>query len=151
MVIPCTLTSPEVLSQYPYRLRYLKNRNADSVSAISSAAGVASQIPFTPRMRGSTIIVISMNTKDLENARTAETIPLDSAVNIPLVKILNPIKSSAMVQILLPATARSYTGLSGLAKIDTSGFVSKKEAMTVTREIPPITLRLSPTSFFNFP
>ena len=85
----------------------MKNRKTDRASAISSAAGVASQIPFTPRISGSTIIVISMNTNDLENASTAETIPLDSAVNIPLAKILNPIKSSAAVQILFPVTARS--------------------------------------------
>lgn len=60
----------------------------DNASAINSAAGVASQIPFTPKISGSTIIVISINTNDLENARTAETIPLDNAVNIPLAKIL---------------------------------------------------------------
>ena len=43
---------------------------------------------------------MSMNTKNLENARTTETTPFDSAVNSPLAKILNPIKRRAMVQIL---------------------------------------------------
>ena len=85
----------------------------DRIRAISSAAGVASQIPFTPRSAGSTSIVININTKDREKARTAETTPLDNAVNIPLAKILKPIKSKAMVQIWFPVTARPYTGCPG--------------------------------------
>ena len=80
---------------------------SDKASAISSAAGVAIQIPFTPRIMGSTIIAASINTKDLENARTADTIPLDKAVNIPLAKILNPIKNRAIVQSRFPVTAKS--------------------------------------------
>ncbi len=52
----------------------------------------------------------SINTNDRENARTAYTIPLDNAVNIPLVKTLNPIKNRAIVQSLFPVTASSYTG-----------------------------------------
>ena len=124
--------------------------NADSISAISSAAGVASQIPFTPRSSGSTIMVISIKTNDLENASTAETIPFDNAVNIPLAKILNPIKKSATVQILFPVTASSYTGLSGRANTDTSGLVNIKEAATVIRQIHAITFRLVATSFFSF-
>ncbi len=60
-------------------------------------------------------MVISINTNDLENASTAETTPFDSAVNNPLAKILNPINSSAAVQIRFPVTAKSYTGLSGRA------------------------------------
>ena len=122
----------------------------DNASAISSAAGVASQIPFTPKISGSTIIVININTNDLENARTAETIPLDNAVNIPLAKILKPIKNSAMVQILFQVTARSYTGLSGRANTDTNGLVSRKDTATVTTEITAITFRLTATIFFNF-
>lgn len=122
----------------------------DNASAINSAAGVASQIPFTPKISGSTIIVISINTNDLENARTAETIPLDNAVNIPLAKILKPIKNNAAVHILFPVTARSYTGLSGRANTDTSGLVNIKEAATVTTEITAITFMLNATSFFNF-
>ncbi len=78
----------------------------DNASAISSAAGVASHMPFTPKTSGSTIMVISINTKDLENASMADTIPLDNAVNIPLAKILKPMKNNAIVQILLPVTAR---------------------------------------------
>ena len=95
-------------------------------------------------------MVISINTKDLENASMAETMPLDNAVNIPLANILNPIKNRAMVHILFPVTARSYTGLSGLAKTDTSGAVSKKEAATVITDMHAITFRLTPTSFFSF-
>ena len=64
-------------------------------------------MPLTPKIAGSTSIVISINTKDLENARMAEITPFDNAVNVPLAKILNPIKNSAMVQILFPVTARS--------------------------------------------
>ena len=68
--------------------------------------------------------MISMNTKEREKARTAETTPLDRAVNMPLAKILKPMNSSAMVQIRLPVKARPYTGLSGRANTDTSGPVA---------------------------
>lgn len=122
----------------------------DKARAISSAAGVASQMPFTPKNKGSANIATSINTKDLENARTAETTPLDNAVNIPLAKILKPINSSAIVHIRFPVTAKPYTGLSGRAKTDTSGLVSINEAATVMAEINMITRKLVPTSFFNF-
>ena len=88
-------------------------------------------------------MVISINRKDLEKASAAETIPLDSAVNIPLAKMLKPIKNSAAVHILFPVTARSYTGLSGRAKTDTKGLVSRKEAATVITEITEITFMLT--------
>ena len=100
-------------------------------------------------MRGSTIIVISIKTKDLANARTAETIPFDNAVNMPLAKILKPIKNNAMVQILFPVTASSYTGLSGRAKTPTSGLVRKKDRATVNTEMTAITFMLTATSFFS--
>ena len=81
------------------------NIHADRAKAISSAAGVASQMPVTPKIAGRISMAISMNTKEREKARIAETIPLDSAVNIPLAKMLKPIKSSASVQIRFPVTA----------------------------------------------
>lgn len=117
---------------------------------MSSAVGVANQMPFTPKIAGSTIMVISINIKDLENARAAETTPLDRAVNIPLAKILNPIKNNAIVQILFPVTARLYTGLSGRANTNTKDFVNKKETATVKTEITAITFRLIETNFFSF-
>ena len=83
------------------------NIHADRARAINSAAGVASQMPFTPKTAGRISIVISINTKEREKARIAETIPLDKAVNIPLAKILKPIKNSARVQIRFPVTASS--------------------------------------------
>ena len=95
-------------------------------------------------------MVISINTKDLEKARMAEMIPLDNAVNIPLAKMLKPIKNNAIVHILFPVTARPYTGLSGRANTDTSGLVRKKEAKAVTREIQAMILRLEAASFFSF-
>ncbi len=73
--------------------------------AISSAAGVASQMPFTPSSTGRVSMVSIINTKEREKASTPETTPLDSAVNIPLAKMLKPIKSSATVQIRFPVTA----------------------------------------------
>lgn len=94
-------------------------------------------------------MVISINTKEREKARTAEIIPLDSAVNIPLAKILKPIKTRAKEQIRFPVTASSYTGLSGRAKTDTKGFVAIKENANVIREITAMTFRLVVTSFFN--
>ncbi len=107
-------------------------------------------MPFTPRIKGSTIMVMSINTNDLENARTAETIPLDNAVNIPLAKMLNPIKHNAAVHIRFPVTASSCTGLSGLTNTDTRGLVSKQDAATVITEINAITFKLTSTSFFSF-
>ncbi len=94
-------------------------------------------------------MVISINTKDLEKASTAETTPLDNAVNIPLAKILKPMKNKAIVQILFPVTARPYTGLSGRANTDTSGLVSTREAATVTTDIHAITRKLTDTSFLT--
>lgn len=95
-------------------------------------------------------MVMSINTKERENARIAEMIPLDSAVNIPLAKILNPIKSRARLQIWFPVMASSYTGLSGLVNMDTRGLVVVKESTTDAREIAAITFRLIEINFFNF-
>lgn len=52
-------------------------------------------------------MAIAVNKKVREKASTAEIIPLESAVNIPLAKMLKPTKSSASEQIRLPTTARS--------------------------------------------
>lgn len=60
------------------------------MTAIRSATGVASQIPWIPSRAGSTNMVMNINTKVREKANTADTIPLESAVNIPLIKILKP-------------------------------------------------------------
>ena len=117
---------------------------------MNSAAGVASQIPFMPRRAGRTSIVISMNTKEREKARTAETMPLDRAVNIPLAKMLKPMKNNARVQIRFPVAASSYTGLSGRAKMETSGPVAAKETAALTSELKAITFKLVATSFFSF-
>ena len=46
-----------------------RNIYTDRSMAISSAAGVASQIPFTPRKAGSTSMVTSINTKEREKAK----------------------------------------------------------------------------------
>lgn len=75
--------------------------------AMNSATGVASQIPVTPKRAGRISMAITVNTKVRENARTAEMIPLERAVNIPLAKTLKPTKSNASEQIRLPTTARS--------------------------------------------
>lgn len=117
---------------------------------MSSATGVASQIPWIPNNAGRTSMVMSINTKDRENARTAEMIPLDNAVNIPLAKILNPIKSRARLQMRFPITASSYTGLSERTNIDTKALVAEKERITDTREIAAITFRLIVISFLSF-
>lgn len=64
--------------------------------------------------------MMSMNTKERENASTAETLPLDKAVNMPLMKMLKPMKNRAIVHTRFPVTASSYTGCSGDAKKPTS-------------------------------
>lgn len=126
------------------------NMNMDNARAINSAAGVASQMPFTPKIAGSRSMVASMNTKEREKARIAETMPLESDVNIPLAKILNPMKNRAMLQMRFPVTANPYTGFSGRAKIDTNGFVAEIDTATVNTEITAIVFKLVDTSFFNF-
>ena len=123
---------------------------AASITANSSAAGVASHIPVTPNNKGRRSKHVTINTKDREKARTAETIPLFNAVNIPLEKILNPINNKAMLQILFPVTARSNTGSFGLAKILTRGFVIIKDVLKEIIDITPIILRLFRISFFSF-
>ena len=79
----------------------------DRISAVNSAAGTASHAPVTPNRAGSISMAITIKTKDLEKARTAEINPLDSAVNIPLMNTLKPIKISATEQIRFPVTAKS--------------------------------------------
>lgn len=46
-----------------------------------------------------------MNTKEREKARTAETRPLDRAVNMPLANTLKPMKTRAEEQMRFPVTA----------------------------------------------
>lgn len=72
---------------------------------MNSATGVAIQTPCTPKNRGRMPIVMSMNTKERENASTAETLPLDKAVNMPLMKMLKPMKNRAIVHTRFPVTA----------------------------------------------
>ena len=76
------------------------------MTAINSVAGVASQIPITPKNAGRISMAIMVNTKVRKKASTAEIIPLESAANIPLAKMLNPTKSNASEQIRFPWTAR---------------------------------------------
>ena len=106
--------------------------NADKHIAANSATGFASHTPFTPKRAGSTITI---NTKERENASTAEINPLDKAVNIPLANTLNPIKISAAEHIRFPVTAKSYTSFPGREKTDTKGLVRITErtvAVTAT-------------------
>lgn len=116
-----------------------------------SAAGVASQMPLTPNIRGRIIMAAIINTKDLENASTADTMPLESAVNIPLANMLKPMKSNAMVHTLFPVTARSKTGLSGRVNTDTKGSVRKNDAAAVKTEITAMTFKLTLARVFSFP
>lgn len=51
-------------------------------------------------------MAIAVNKKVRDKASTAEIIPLESAVNIPLAKMLKPTKSSASEQIRLPPGRR---------------------------------------------
>ncbi len=133
-----------------YLFLYFRNIKQANAIAISSAAGVASQIPVTPKNNGSANKQITMNTKEREKARIAETIPLFKAVNIPLEKILNPINNNAILQILFPVTASSNTGLSGLAKMLTSGFVMIKDAAKKRTEITAMIFKLLRISFLSF-
>lgn len=105
---------------------------------------------MTPKNNGSANKQITMNTKEREKARIAETIPLFKAVNIPLEKILNPINNNAILQILFPVTASSNTGLSGLAKMLTSGFVMIKDAAKKRTEITAMIFKLLRISFLSF-
>ena len=126
------------------------NMAADKTIAANSATGVASHTPVTSKSAGRISIAMTINTKERENASTAEIRPLDSAVNIPLANTLKPIKIRAREQIRFPVTARSYTGLSGWANTDTSGSVSASEPMRVTAAITLMIFKLMRISFFNF-
>ena len=105
---------------------YFINIKHDNNIANNSATGVANQIPVTLNNNGNTIKQITINTKERANARIAETIPLLRAVKILLEKMLNPINSNAILQILFPITARSNTGLSGLAKNSNKRFCNNQ-------------------------
>lgn len=74
---------------------------------MNSATGTAIQTPVTPRKRGSIIRLITINTRVLENDTIADIFPLESAVNIPEEKILNPLNRKLYAKILNPTTASS--------------------------------------------
>ena len=52
-------------------------------------------------------ILATVNRNDREKASTADTTPLDRAVNIPLAKTFSPTNSSAMEHSRFPVTASS--------------------------------------------
>ena len=118
--------------------------------ANNSATGVASHIPVILNNNGNTNKDITINIKEREKAKIAEIIPLFKAVNMPLEKMLNPINNNAILQIRFPVTASSNTGLSGLAKILTSGFVIMRDTVKEISEITIIVFMLFRISFFNF-
>ena len=124
-------------------------KTADNIAS-NSATGVASHIPVTLNNNGNTNKDITINIKEREKAKIAEIIPLFKAVNIPLEKMLNPINNNAILQIRFPVTARSNTGLSGLVKILTSGFVITSDTVKEIMEITTIIFMLFRISFFNF-
>ena len=88
----------------------------------------------------------SIKTKEREKARIADTMPLESAVNKLLAKILNPMKNRANVQSRFPDTARLYTGSLGRANTPTRGFVKRNESVTVKTEMQAMTRKLSEAS-----
>lgn len=57
---------------------------SETIIPKNSAAGVASQTPLICNISGSSRIAPSENKKVGQNAITPDTIPLESAVNIPL-------------------------------------------------------------------
>ena len=59
----------------------------EAARARTSAAGMESQTPSTPRTSGSVSTAARMNTKVLRKERMAETLPLDRAVNLSLIHI----------------------------------------------------------------
>ena len=95
-------------------------------------------------------MLATVNRNDREKASTADTTPLDRAVNIPLAKTFSPTNSRAMEHRRFPVTARSYTGLSGRVKIPTRGTVARMEITVQRTDAPTMNLTLNPTSFFSF-
>ena len=95
-------------------------------------------------------MLATVNRKERENASTAETTPLDRAVNIPLAKTFSPTNNNAREQERLPVTASAWTGLSGRAKMPTRGTVARIETTVQRTEAPMINRMLKPTSFFSF-
>ena len=69
---------------------------------MNSVNGTISQIPLTPKNWGKTIIPIINNIKVLIIESIADILPLENAVNIPQVNILNPLTKNPIEKILKP-------------------------------------------------
>ena len=74
---------------------------------IPSAVGTAIQIPMIPKSRGSSRIPPQSRPKVRRKDRTAETLPLERAVNRAEIKILKPQKRKFMEKTGKPAAAIS--------------------------------------------
>ena len=61
------------------------------MTVMNSASGMVNQIPFTPRKIGKRITPMIMRIKLLKTEISADTFPLEKAVNIAEAKILIPI------------------------------------------------------------
>lgn len=86
----------------------------------TSDTGTESHNPLIPKNIGRIIIATDNKINVLENAINAEILPLESAVNNMLENVLNPTKSSASENSLLPLTARIYVSLPDAVNTETS-------------------------------
>ena len=71
-----------------------------TISERNSANGTANQIPFIPNIIGSTNNPIKTKTNVRINEIVAEILPLENAVNIIEVNILNPMNKKLTLNIL---------------------------------------------------
>lgn len=128
---------------------YLKNIANERMIDKNSAIGFATQTPVIPKRDGNTNKHIIMKTNERVKDSNAEINPLFSAVNIPLVKILNPTKSNEILKILFPEVASWNTGELESVNIETNGFVNMMDIVTEINEITPIIFKLVLVNFVS--
>lgn len=86
-----------------------------TISERNSAIGTASQIPFTPIIKGSTTNPIMTKTNVRMKEIVADTFPFDKAVNSIDANILNPMNKKLILNNLNPSVAITYISLPSAA------------------------------------
>ena len=70
-----------------------------------SATGIDNQMPLSWKIKGSVDIEITINAKVLKKDNIAEIFPFERAVNIPDIKMLNPMNKKDIENNFIPSVA----------------------------------------------
>lgn len=95
-----------------------------------------------PQSLGNTKIKTIMNTNVLPIDNNAETLPLDSDVNIAEIKMFMPIKIYDNEKIINPSFAKANVLLAGEIKIATAKSAKNKDNTTTKADIPYMNFKL---------